>query len=117
MMGDDMRLVRAFVEHRSEPAFTALVDRHLGLVYSAAVRQMGDAHTAQEVAQTVFIQLAKKAASLGPDTVVSAWLYRTTLYTAADARKARRRRALREQEAGMQAMSDPTEPDAWAQVA
>ena len=117
MTGDDMALVRAFVENRSEPAFTALVERHIGLVYSAAVRQVQDAHTAQEVAQTVFIQLARKAASLGPGTVVSAWLYRTTLYTAADVRKARRRRALREQEAGVQAMSNPTESDAWAQVA
>ncbi len=127
MMSDDMTLVREFAATQTEPAFAALVERHLGLVHSAALREVGDPHLAEEISQAVFIILARKAAALGPNTVLSAWLYRTTRYAAADALKARRRRQAREQEAHMQ--STLNDPDAesmsrststgadWAQLA
>src|SRR2546426_11449760 len=101
MMSGDMGLVREFAASRSEPAFAALVERHLGLVHSAALRQAGDVHLAEEIAQAVFIILARKARTLGPNTILSAWLYRTTRYAAADALKIQRRRQHREQEAYM----------------
>jgi len=117
MMSDDMMLVREFAASQSEPAFAALVERHIGLVHSAALRQAGDAHLAEEITQAVFIILARKAASLGPKTILSAWLYRTTRYAAADALKARRRRQAREQEAHMQSTLNQPDADAWAQLA
>jgi RNA polymerase sigma factor (sigma-70 family) len=127
MMSDDMTLVREFAASQSEPAFAALVERHVALVHSAALRQTGDAHLAEEITQAVFIILARKAASLGPKTVLSAWLYRTTRYAAADALRAKRRRQAREQEAHMQSiLNQPdadlsrrseTEADVWAQLA
>jgi hypothetical protein len=43
MRPDDMTLVREFVARRSEPAFAELVERHIGLVHSAALRQTRDA--------------------------------------------------------------------------
>ena len=116
MMSDDMTLVREFATNQSETAFAALVERHIALVHSAALRQVGDAHLAEEITQAVFIILARKAASLGPKTILSAWLYRTTRYAAADALRARRRRQAREQEAHMQSILNPPDTDAWAQL-
>ena len=117
MMSDDMTLVREFAANQSEPAFAALVERHIALVHSAALRQVGDAHLAEEITQAVFIILARKAASLGSKTVLSAWLYRTTRYAAADALRARRRRQAREQEAHMQSILNQPDAEAWAQLA
>src|ERR1039457_7179587 len=110
MMSDDMTLVREFAANQSEPAFATLVERHIALVHSAALRQVGDAHLAEEITQAVFIILARKAASLGTKTILSAWLYRTTRYAAADALKARRRRQAREQEAHMQSILNSRTP-------
>lgn len=111
-MSDDLTLVREFATRQSEPAFTTLVERHIGLVHSAALRQTGDAHLAEEITQAVFIILARKAATLGPKTILSAWLYRTTRYAAADALKQQRRRAAREQEAYMQStLNQETDAD------
>ena len=111
-----MTLVREFAAKRSDAAFAELVNRHIGLVHSAALRQSGDAHLAEEITQAVFIILARKAGSLGPRTVLSAWLYRTTRYAAADALKARRRRQIREQEAYMQSTLNEPDANAWAQL-
>ena len=82
-MNDDLTLVQDYAAGKSEAAFAALVARHLNLVHSAALRQVGDAHLAEEITQSVFILLARKAASLGPETILSAWLYRATRYAAA----------------------------------
>ncbi len=112
-----MTLVREFAANASEPVFAALVERHIALVHSAALRQVGDAHLAEEITQAVFIILARKAASLGSKTILSAWLYRATRYAAADALRASRRRQAREQEAYMQSTLNEPETDAWAQLA
>lgn len=74
MHADDMDLVRDFAANGSEAAFATLVGRHVNLVYSAALRRLGNTHDAGEVAQAVFIILAKKAGSLRRGTILSGWL-------------------------------------------
>jgi Sigma-70 region 2 len=64
MTTDDMDLVREYARHRSEEAFAKVVSRHVNLVYSVALRQLGDATLAEEVTQVAFIILARKAGSL-----------------------------------------------------
>ncbi|MGD0813832.1 MAG: sigma-70 family RNA polymerase sigma factor [Verrucomicrobiota bacterium] len=117
MMTDDMLLLREYARRNSEEAFATLVSRHVNLVYSVALRQVRDSHLAEEIAQTVFIILARKAHSLGPKTVLSGWLCRTARYASANALTVQRRRQHREQEAYMQSTLNEPESDAWTQIA
>jgi RNA polymerase sigma factor (sigma-70 family) len=117
MTTDDMALLREYAANNSEEAFAALVSRHVNLVYSVALRQVRDPHLAEEIAQAVFIILARKAKSLGDKTVLSGWLCRTARYVSANALTIQRRRQRREQEAYMQSILNEPESDAWRQIA
>jgi RNA polymerase sigma factor (sigma-70 family) len=113
----DLELLAEFAASQSEPAFAALVARHVHLVYSAAVRFTHNPHHAEEISQAVFVLLARKAGHLRPGTVLPGWLYQTTRLTAANFVKGERRRQCREQEAFMEANSKPTESENWEQIA
>ncbi len=98
-MTDDTELLRRYADERSEEAFAELVRRHLGLVYHAALRQCGgDRHRAEDVAQTVFADLARKAGSLARHPGLAGWLYLGTRQAAAQAVRTEARRQAREQE-------------------
>jgi uncharacterized protein (TIGR03435 family) len=114
---DDIALLKEYAESGSESAFAELIARYVNLVYSAALRGVGDAHAAEEITQAVFIILARKAKSLGDKTVLSGWLYQTARLTAANYLRGEIRRQHREQEAYMQSILDQPDGEAWQQIA
>lgn len=117
---DDRELLEAYAANRSEAAFGELVRRHLSWVYSVALRHMGDASLAEEVAQSVFALLARKAGSLRSGTIVGGWLFRTTRFVANRAVRAEKRRRSREQTAAsmIPTVTPPEENEAlWIRIA
>src|SRR5208283_2361314 len=97
-MTPDSELLRRYADTHSEEAFAELVRRHVNLVYSTALRQVnGDAHLAQDVAQTVFTDLARKAASLARRATLTGWLYTSAHFAAAKIARTENRRRDREE--------------------
>lgn len=107
-----------YARNGSEAAFRELVARYVNLVYSAAIRLVdGDAHRAQDVAQTVFADLARMAGSVSRDAMVGGWLHRHTCFVAANLMRGERRRQARERRAAqMNASQENPEAD-WTVIA
>jgi RNA polymerase sigma factor (sigma-70 family) len=114
----DSQLLRDYAKGHSEAAFAELVRRYLDLVYSAALRMVGDSYLAQDVAQTTFLALAQNAHELTDHPVLSGWLHRTTRNIAANTIRSDTRRRAREQEAAAMNELLSAEPDVpWDRLA
>jgi RNA polymerase sigma factor (sigma-70 family) len=114
---DDIVLLCEYVDSNSESAFAGIVQRHINLVYSVALRFTNNSGDAQDVTQAVFIILAKKAAGLHPKTILTGWLYETARFTAMNFLTNKNRRQAREQEAYMQsALNDAETETIWPQI-
>jgi RNA polymerase sigma factor (sigma-70 family) len=114
---DDAQLLRRYVQEHSEQAFTALVQRHVNLVYFAALRRVdGDHHLADDVTQRVFGDLARKASSLTDRSTLAGWLYTSTRFAAAQAVRSEQRRRRHEQEAHVMREIDSTSDGNWEQL-
>ncbi|MGH7991357.1 MAG: RNA polymerase sigma factor, partial [Limisphaerales bacterium] len=93
-MTSDLDLLRQFARENSQDAFGEIVRRHLNLVYSAALRQVRSPQLAEEIAQSVFSDLARNANKLKSETILMAWLYSVTRRTAIDVIRKESRRQL-----------------------
>jgi uncharacterized protein (TIGR03435 family) len=114
--GTDSQLLLEYVEKGDNEAFAALVGRYVHMVYSTALRKTDNPCAAEEITQTVFIILAKKASGLPRKIILSGWLYQTTRLTAANFLRAEFRRVRREQEAYMESHSNEPESEIWPQI-
>lgn len=115
---DSQKLLRSYADHGDEAAFRKLVEGYIDLVYSTALRRVGgDSDLAQDVTQSVFTDLARKAPTLRDVEMLGGWLHRHTGFTASNMVRSEHRRQVREQEAvQMNAINDS--PDAlWEQLA
>ena len=115
---DDWQLLNDYATRNSEEAFHALVERYAGMVYHTALRQLGNPHAAEEVAQAVFIILARKAATIRRQTTLYGWLFRATRFAVLNQRRQEKNRARREQEAyAMQSASNSDDLNpVWEQI-
>lgn len=99
MARTDIELLRHYQDEGREADFAEFVQRHVSLVYSVALRRVHSPQIAEEVAQTVFLDLAQKIPQLQTDTQVIAWLHQLARRTAIDAHRRETRRTARELEA------------------
>jgi RNA polymerase sigma factor (sigma-70 family) len=102
-MTTDAVLLQSYAVHGDEAAFRKLVESHLPMVYSAALRQVGgDKHLAEDVAQIVFRDLARDAAEFSAEVSVAGWLFRAAHFAAAKAVRTEKRRRDREAAAALE---------------
>ena len=94
----DRDLLRRFVDG-DQAAFSALVTRHVDMVYGVCQRTLPTAQDAEDVCQATFLVLAQKADSTRWESSVTNWLYTTARRIAARTRLAADRRYRRERKA------------------
>jgi RNA polymerase sigma factor (sigma-70 family) len=98
----DVQLLRAYVAERNEAAFRELVTRHTDLVFCSALRQVRDHDEARDIAQIVFVDLARKAGSIlqnfGKEASLAGWVYSAVRFAALNQLRAERRREAREKD-------------------
>ncbi len=98
----DSELLNEYAEHGVETAFAEIVHRHTNLVYSCVIRQVGSPEVAAEIAQNVFIGLARAARVLSPklagNASLAGWLCRTARNLSLNSRRDEFRRQSRERQ-------------------
>lgn len=72
--------------------FRSLMLEHQSMVFSIALRILGDRSAAEEAAQDVFLELHAKLGGLASDDHVLFWLRRVTVHRAIDRLRHRQRR-------------------------
>jgi RNA polymerase sigma factor (sigma-70 family) len=95
---DDLELLKAYVERQDQEAFAELVRRHGRWLYSAARRQLGDGHLAEDVTQAVFVLLARRAGGLRGYRRLSGWLFVALGFCVRHTQRQRARTEQRERE-------------------
>ena len=99
-MTESQNLLAEYVQTGSDVAFHELVTRYVDLVHSTALRLVeGDTYRAEDVAQTVFVDLVREAQTLPNDIMLGGWLHRHTCFVAANTMRGERRRQSRERQA------------------
>ncbi|HVV71002.1 MAG TPA: sigma-70 family RNA polymerase sigma factor [Verrucomicrobiae bacterium] len=111
-MTDSQTPLAEYAANGSDPAFRELVRRYIDLVFSTALRLVGgDSHRAQDVVQLVFLDLARNARRLAPETMLGGWLHRDTCFVASKLMRSERRRQRREQQAAEMRALNQTNDD------
>ena len=92
MQDEDRRDLRLFVERGEREAFGGVLTRHADLLYTTALRVVGNRADAEEVVQEASLKAAGAAQAYRGDCSVKNWLFRIVFNTALDVRKKDRRR-------------------------
>jgi RNA polymerase sigma factor (sigma-70 family) len=109
----DISLLQSYAQTRDAQSFAELVRRHAGLVFAVARRLTGNPQDAEDIAQTCFMEMARKASSI---TISPAgWLHRAATCRSRDAIRADIARRQREAQAAANArqFADPQ----WEELA
>ncbi len=108
----DAALARA-VTAGDEAAIRELVDRYGGLVFTVALRIVGDTHRAEDITQHTFLQAWRNADRFEPGRDFAPWLATIARRAAIDVVRQQQRRPTADLDEQALAVSDPRDiPDA-----
>ncbi len=113
---DDRQLLADYASTGSQEAFADLVSRYSPMVYGACLRELGEAHAAEDATQASFIVLARKAREIAGNVVLAGWLLRTARHTAQHYRRAIARRSQHEREAAKMKEEAKPSTGSWGEV-
>jgi len=113
---DDRQLLEEYAQSGREEPFRQLVERHINLVYSSALRQTRNPDLAEDVTQVVFLLMAQRAKKLSSAVVLSGWLYKAARYTVLDMMKMQHRRRQHELRAAKLADAPAPQPQPWEEL-
>jgi RNA polymerase sigma factor (sigma-70 family) len=115
-METDHHFLHQFVKSSDPEAFRVIVQRHSAMVQGVALRCTEDPALAEEVTQTVFAILARKAASFAHGNV-GGWLYNAAFFESkAAAKRARRYRTILNQYGNQMNSTEPEAGDSWENI-
>ncbi len=114
----DEHLLRAFVVagSGSEAAFRTLVQKYLSLVLGIAMRRTGNRALGEEIAQNVFLALARKAKRLKPGASLAGWLHRATVFECAGAMRTESSLKAKMNAVSEHLLSDAAGRDVWREA-
>jgi RNA polymerase sigma factor (sigma-70 family) len=72
---DDAQLLRRFLGHGDQAAFTAIVQRYGALVWGVCARRLGETPEAEDAFQATFLVLVRKAPGLRQPQRLGPWLH------------------------------------------
>jgi RNA polymerase sigma factor (sigma-70 family) len=108
--------LRTYAASQSPDAFAYLVELHADWVYAAATRMVRDRQRAEDVAQAVFLLLARHPGKAAGKPLAG-WLFQVTRHCAAHALRAEARRAAHERRAAMRTGETPGDEDRlWSEL-
>lgn len=111
-MADERQMLARFLQSGASEDFEPIVSQYVNLVYSTALRVLPQQQAmAEDICQTVFADLSRKAARIPAQTPLAGWLYRHTCYVAANFNRSERRRLERERQAMEMNTNDGAKPD------
>jgi RNA polymerase sigma factor (sigma-70 family) len=112
----DGELLRAFVQHKSEAAFTQLVQRHGGLVQGVCQRTLGHTQDAEDAFQATFLVLAQKASTLHGHSSLGPWLFGVARRVALKARSRRPQLSLLDDNTPLPEEAPDVSQEDWAEL-
>lgn len=111
---NDPALLTRFVREGCESSFAELVATHQGLVLGTALRRTGNVEMARDVAQQVFVLLARKAAWLVGRESITGWLHHAASFLAARAVRCESRARARHAELAKETEARIPDTKCWA---
>ncbi len=111
----DIKLLQRFVKTGDPRAFSEIIRKYHGLVYSACYRVLGNRSDAEDAVQECFLNLSRQADSVRSS--LGGWLHRCAVHVSINQLKSRQARSRRERSYGQSRMEYKSEREAWRDVA